>query len=289
MTRRRAERVATLRQRAGEPPRTVQSEPRASAFAPRSRRSWRRRSRPRRKVSPRARCAFPPATPIFPPIAPRRKKAGRFPTVLVIHEIFGVHEHIKDVCRRLAKLGYYAIAPDFSPARATPPPRRTSNVLMQTIVAKTPDAEVASDLDATLAFAKASGKADVDAPPSSAFAGADGRPGSTPNAIRAEGGRRLVWPARLPDRDAQAGQSARHRRGLEGSRARALWRSGQGHSARQDRGDAGQARRGGGGSKIIVYADAGHAFFADYRPSYVKADAEASWKEATAWLKAHGV
>jgi carboxymethylenebutenolidase len=45
----------------------------------------------------------------------------------------------------------------------------------------------------------------------------------------------------------------------------------------------------GGASKIIVYDDAGHAFFADYRPSYVKADAEASWKEATAWLAAHGV
>ena len=44
-----------------------------------------------------------------------------------------------------------------------------------------------------------------------------------------------------------------------------------------------------GGSKIIVYDDAGHAFYADYRPSYVKADAEASWKEATAWLKEHGV
>jgi carboxymethylenebutenolidase len=45
----------------------------------------------------------------------------------------------------------------------------------------------------------------------------------------------------------------------------------------------------GGASKILVYEDAGHAFYADYRPSYVKADAEASWKEATAWLKSHGV
>jgi carboxymethylenebutenolidase len=47
--------------------------------------------------------------------------------------------------------------------------------------------------------------------------------------------------------------------------------------------------REGGASRIIVYPDAGHAFFADYRPNYVKADAEASWKEAAAWLKAHGV
>ena len=46
---------------------------------------------------------------------------------------------------------------------------------------------------------------------------------------------------------------------------------------------------GASGSKIVVYDDAGHAFFADYRPSYIKADADASWKEATAWLKAHGV
>ena len=45
----------------------------------------------------------------------------------------------------------------------------------------------------------------------------------------------------------------------------------------------------GDASRIVVYPDAGHAFFADYRPSYVKADAEASWQESTAWLKAHGM
>ena len=45
----------------------------------------------------------------------------------------------------------------------------------------------------------------------------------------------------------------------------------------------------GGASKIIVYEDAGHAFFADYRPSYIRADAEASWSEAKRWLEAHGV
>jgi carboxymethylenebutenolidase len=45
----------------------------------------------------------------------------------------------------------------------------------------------------------------------------------------------------------------------------------------------------GGGSKIIVYPDAGHGFFADYRPEYKRADAEGSWSEATVWLTAHGV
>ena len=87
---------------------------------------------------------------------------GKFPTVLVIHEIFGVHEHIKDVCRRWAKLGYYAIAPELFARQGDAAAEKDMQKLMADIVAKKPDAEVLSDLDATLAFAKASGSADVD-------------------------------------------------------------------------------------------------------------------------------
>ena len=100
---------------------------------------------------------------------------------------------------------------------------------------------------------------------------------------------RLVRPARLPGQRVDAEEPARRRRRAEGPHARALWRPGQEHPARPDRGDARQARRGRRRLAHRRLSDAGHAFYADYRPSYVKADAEASWKEATAWLKAHGV
>ncbi len=86
---------------------------------------------------------------------------GPFPVVLVVQEIFGVHEHIKDVCRRLAKLGYFAIAPELY-ARQGDVSKLKSIDEIRPIVAKVPDAQVMSDLDATVAFAKESGKGNVD-------------------------------------------------------------------------------------------------------------------------------
>src|ERR1700758_4623857 len=83
-------------------------------------------------------------------------KGGPFPTVLVVQEIFGVHEHIKDLCRRLAKAGYYAIAPELYSRQGDPSKISDGQQIMREIVAKVPDAQVNSDLDATEAYAKAS-------------------------------------------------------------------------------------------------------------------------------------
>src|SRR5919109_369904 len=85
---------------------------------------------------------------------------GPFPVVLVVQEIFGVHEHIKDVCRRLAKSGYMAIAPELY-ARQGDVSKLGSIDEIRAIVAKVPDKQVMSDLDAAVAFAKASGKGDT--------------------------------------------------------------------------------------------------------------------------------
>src|ERR1700739_2271005 len=88
-------------------------------------------------------------------------KGGPFPTVLVVQEIFGVHEHIQDLCRRLAKTGYYAIASDLYARQGDPSKTSTIQELIKTIVSKVPDAQVMSDLDATVAYAKSSGRADT--------------------------------------------------------------------------------------------------------------------------------
>ena len=87
-------------------------------------------------------------------------EGGPFATILVVQEVFGVHEHIKDICRRFAKRGYLAIAPELY-ARQGDVSKLTDFQEIFKIVSKVPDAQVMSDLDATVAFAKSTGKADV--------------------------------------------------------------------------------------------------------------------------------
>ncbi|MBP6711282.1 MAG: dienelactone hydrolase family protein, partial [Propionivibrio sp.] len=82
---------------------------------------------------------------------------ANFPVILVVQEIFGVHEHIKDICRRLAKQGYQAIAPELYARQGDP--RQYANIpdLISNVVSKVPDAQVMADLDACVAWAKANG------------------------------------------------------------------------------------------------------------------------------------
>jgi carboxymethylenebutenolidase len=216
---------------------------------------------------------------------------GPFPTILVVHEIFGIHEYIKDVCRRWAQLGYYAIAPDLFARQGDASKETDSAKIMAEIVGKIPDTEVGDDLDATLAFAKASGQADVDRAAVTGFCW-----GGRQVWLYAARNPRLkagvAWygplgyktdptlrPKNPPDIAADLKVPVL---GLYGGEDHGISMQ-QIEAMKQKLQDAG------GASKMVVYSDAGHAFHADYRPSYNKADAEASWKEATAWLRQHGV
>jgi carboxymethylenebutenolidase len=87
---------------------------------------------------------------------------GKYPVVLVVQEIFGVHEHIKDVCRRYAKMGYYAIAPEMYARQGDASKMSDVGAILSEVVSKVPDAQVNSDLDAAVAFAQASGRANAD-------------------------------------------------------------------------------------------------------------------------------
>src|SRR5438552_10006376 len=84
-----------------------------------------------------------------------------FPVVLVVQEIFGVHEHIKDICRRFAKLGYLAIAPELYARQGDVSKITNIQEIISKVVSKVPDAQVMGDLDATVAWAKKSGKGDT--------------------------------------------------------------------------------------------------------------------------------
>lgn len=86
---------------------------------------------------------------------------SNFPIVLVVQEIFGVHEHIKDVCRRFAKLGYYAIATELYARQGDVSQMTDFKEIFSKVVSKVPDSQVLSDLDATVEYAKSTGKVNV--------------------------------------------------------------------------------------------------------------------------------
>src|SRR2546425_2463976 len=89
-------------------------------------------------------------------------KGSSFPVVLVVQEIFGVHEHIKDVCRRFAKLGYLAVAPELYARQGDVSKMSDINEVREKVVSKVPDSQVMADLDATVAWAKDSGAGNVE-------------------------------------------------------------------------------------------------------------------------------
>jgi carboxymethylenebutenolidase len=86
---------------------------------------------------------------------------GPFPVVLVVQEIFGVHEHIKDICRRFGKLGYLAVAPELYARQGDVSTLTDFREIIAKVVSKVPDAQVMSDLDATVHWAEQSGKGNV--------------------------------------------------------------------------------------------------------------------------------
>ncbi len=221
---------------------------------------------------------------------PQGKK--HLPVVIVIHEIFGVHEHIADVCRRFAKLGYLAIAPDLYSRQGDPGAYPSIQQLDEHIVSKVPDASVMADLDAAVQWA--------------------GENGGDLNRLGVVG---FCWGGR------QAWLFAEHSRRLKAAVSFYGFLEGKptetkpfnpidhvadlhapvlGLYGLQDKGNPqdviermkaliAQGPQVARGSRFVVYDDAGHAFFADYRPSYRKADAEDAWRRTLAWLREHGV
>ncbi|MBV9992126.1 MAG: dienelactone hydrolase family protein [Alphaproteobacteria bacterium] len=218
-------------------------------------------------------------------------KTGR-PTVLVTQEIFGVHEHIKDLCRRFAKLGYYAIAPSLYARFGDPGKYDMGHIqdLVTDIVSKVPDDEVMSDLDATVAFAKAE-HADTDKLAITGFCW----------------GGRVVWLYAAQNPDLKAGvawygplagkpNTLRPKTAID--LAPALHAPVLGLYAGQDKGisaadidamRAALAKAGKTNSRIDVFPDAQHGFNADYRDSYNEKDAKDGWQRMLAWFKANGV
>lgn len=228
--------------------------------------------------------SIPVADGALPGYAARPRGAGPFPVVLVNEEIFGVHEYIKDVCRRLAKEGYLAVAPEYYARQGDLSKMTDDRQIMRDVIAKTPDAEVMADLDAAAGWA--------------------GSNHGNPHRLAVIGfcrGGRNTWlyaahnpalsaavafygplggpPSPIQPRTALdvAGEIKCPLLGLYGGRDTVI-------PADQVRQAEAKAKQAGKTVDIVIYPDAGHAFHADYRPSYNKPAAEDGWRRALAWL-----
>ena len=216
---------------------------------------------------------------------------GPHPLVLVVQEIFGLHEHIEDVVRRFAQLGYLAIAPSLYARLGDPAQAASIDVVMQNFVYRTPDAQVLADLDATLAWADQHHPADATRPVGITGFCWGGRITWLYAAHQPRIKAGVAWYGRLEGKTSDitprqpadvAAELKAPVLGLYGGKDSGI------PLDTVERMQAALAREH-QGSEIHVYPDAPHAFFADYRPSYHPAEAIDGWKRLLAWFQRHGV
>ena len=218
----------------------------------------------------------------LPAYVARPGGAGRHAAVIVASEIFGVHDYIKDICRRLARLGYVAVAPDFFYRSGVNMPALTDIQQIIPVVKQASDAQVDGDVRAASAWIKS-------------------RPFAKPDRIGVTGfcwGGAVVWRAAMVDPDIRAGVA------WYGQLKPVIARAGELHApvlglyggldqgiGAEDRDAMAAALKAAGktGSSIHTYPDAQHGFHADYRASYNEADAKDGWARMLAFLRANGV
>ncbi len=214
---------------------------------------------------------------------------GPFPVVLVVQEIFGVHEHIKDICRRFAKLGHLAVAPELYARQGDVSQMTDMNEIMTKVVAKVSDAQVMADLDAAVNWAEKSGKGEVTKLGITGFCW----------------GGRIVWLYAAHSPRLKAGVAWYGR--LVGQpteltpkypldvvsalKAPVLGLYGgadQGIPSATVEQMRAALQAAGNPSQIVLYPDTPHGFHADYRASYRQEQAQDGWKRLQEWFKKYG-
>ncbi len=217
------------------------------------------------------------------------EKGESFPVALVVQEIFGVHEHIKDICRRFAKLGYLAIAPELYARQGDVSKLTDFREIIEKVVSKVPDKQVMSDLDATVAWAEK-------------HKGNTSRLGITGFCW----GGRIVWLYAAHSKKLKAGVAWYGRLVGQPSElqprhpidvAAELKAPVLGLYGGADNGIPNDTvermrealKKAGSKSDIVLYPDTPHGFHADYRPSYRPEQAKDAWGRLQRWFKEHGV
>jgi carboxymethylenebutenolidase len=224
----------------------------------------------------------------------RAMPAGKtnLPVVLVLSEVFGVHEHIADVANRFARAGYLAIAPELFVRQGDAQSYGEVAKLIAEVVSKVPDAQVLGDLDATVAWAGANG-GDLARVGVTGFCWGGRQTwlyAAHSKSIKAG----VAWYGRIVGTQNEltpknpidiAGQLNGPVLGLYGEADTGIPLDGV--EKMKTALAAGNANS--KASQFVVYKDAPHAFHADYRPSYRKEAADDGWKRCLAWFKQHGV
>ncbi len=214
------------------------------------------------------------------------------PLVLVVSEIFGVHEHIRDVCRRLAKLGYCAIAPELFARQGDPGSIESIPEILDKITYKTADLQVMADLDACVAWAASQG-ADIERLAITGFCWG-GRIVWLYSAHNPQLKAGVAWYGKLVGATSEimprqpielAGQLMAPVLGLYGGQDSGIPLETVAAMENFLQQGSAAARA----STIHVYDNAPHAFHADYRPGYRKQEAEDGWQRMHAWFKKSGV
>ncbi len=262
----------------------------------------------------------------IPAYRARPEGAGPFPVVLVVHEIFGLHEYIRDVCRRLARAGYLALAPDLYARQGDATRAPSVEAILREIVGRVPDAQVMSDLDAAAAWAGTDG-GELPASQASGSAGSKGaesqgsgskgaeRPRSEPQASGVNRawlfitgfcwGGRIVWLYAAHRRDLTAGAAWYGRLSAPATAltpeqpidvADRLHAPVLGLYGAEDAGIPlesvlamrKQLAEAGSASEIVVFPGAPHGFHADYRESFRPMPAEEGWRRMLEWFRRHG-
>jgi len=220
------------------------------------------------------------------------EKGKNFPVVLVVHEIFGVHEWIQDMTRRFAKQGYMAIAPSLHARQGEVKDLTDFRDIVGKVFNKIPDSQVMSDLDSTVAWAgKNKGNTEklsitgycwggrivwlyaAHNPKIDAGAAFYGRVVTTPNSptnpLQPKNPIDFAKDLKVPVIGFYGGKDT----GIPVEGVRQM---------------EAELKKGKSGSEIVIYPDANHGFLADYRESYNKPAAEDAWKRTLDWFKSHG-
>lgn len=215
---------------------------------------------------------------------------SNFPMILVVQEIFGVHEHIQDVCRRFAKLGYLAIAPEMFFRQGDVSQIRDNAQIISTVVSKVPDAQVMADLDAAVAWGAKSSQGNAERigitgfcwggritwlysaynPRVKAGVAWYGRLVGTPTPLTPKNPIDIAPTLTVPVLGLYGGDDT----GIPVSSVLQMQQA---------------LAPGKSGSDILVYPATPHAFHADYRASYRREDAENGWSRLQAWFKKNGL
>lgn len=232
---------------------------------------------------------IPSGKDAMPAFFARPKKPGSYPVVIVVHEIFGVHEYIKDICRRLAKEGYFAVAPDLFCRYGDATKIPDIDKLRSEIISKTKQKDVLRDLDQVTAWLAQQKDAKAATIGITGFCwGGNVVWMYAAHNSKIKAG--VAWYGRLvgdPIPDTQypvdiAASLTVPVLGLYGGKDTGI----PADSIEKMRSGLAKGKT---GSKIIVYPEAEHGFHADYRPSYNEKSAKEGWSELLGWFRSHGL